>query len=821
MGTTQPLIIAPMASNLMGTSLLQNGMQVILTPGQGSNQPTFLIPASTIYSSNTQNYITTHTNQTIQLFNQSRPQFIPQVRNTYSVVRPQRIRAPMQPMYRAGRPPTAYRTPAPSAPQPTAFRSPAVSRTPNTGFRSPAANTGYRTLTPNVGYRTPAPNTGYRTPGPRQVLITQYPMGLPNTPTYIQTNSRLTISTLLECMTILTTQPTKKINMRTILTIKPLPFSWPSAIDDLIASLIKLDNALMKEKFKESPIAWMVTAHLIVPPKCQSCNKGICNQVNKTQSTKYEYWNCNFSKCNASRVIDRPPIFSGPKFDIPSSKLLFIIYYWSIQVDVEDLIKSEPMTTPMMANTASDRELAQLLEEPPRKRRAAALAAQKNWQLLEVDDNPTDDDIIIVEHRQAVTTSANTAANTSHVNNNHNNTAVYPAQRPGPASKKLQHLAQPQVITFSTSSGRSVRSPIVFGGPAGANIRVNQFVINPLTYSNSNNAVNAVKATRSQAQQQSRVNAQPMVRIETENSSRLIPQTPSGQSFKKPVVTKLHANEPIVWPVVDGDVEEIVGTYDVLEEDLNLKLTSEETVNNLDLELFCGPDVDEKEKTSTEKDSDVEVVEETVNGSAATTPKSTPQKKIIPKNKKPIDGHLESVIGSLEMDCENFDDDYTDGVYCECEEDILNFNQWNRSVASKKEFNAYKASVVSTKNVKYLRESEVTEPLGSVTVVVSETSRVLTTTPKPLAVVRMPRSKQNVQTSQSIRNPIPSVGIRHNTPRAPNQYQYRQQSPAQSPMVTSHPITLVPSTSMGTTQPLIIAPMASNLMGTSLLQNGM
>ena len=48
----------------------------------------------------------------------------------------------------------------------------------------------------------------------------------------------------------------------------------------------------------------------------------------------------SYDRCNRSYVIDRPRIFSGPKFDIPVSKLLFLIYYWSIQVDVDDLIKT-------------------------------------------------------------------------------------------------------------------------------------------------------------------------------------------------------------------------------------------------------------------------------------------------------------------------------------------------------------------------------------------------------------------------------------------------------------------------------------------------
>lgn len=46
------------------------------------------------------------------------------------------------------------------------------------------------------------------------------------------------------------------------------------------------------------------------------------------------------NRCNRSYVIDRPRIFNGPKFEIPVSKLLFLIYYWSIQVDVDDLIKT-------------------------------------------------------------------------------------------------------------------------------------------------------------------------------------------------------------------------------------------------------------------------------------------------------------------------------------------------------------------------------------------------------------------------------------------------------------------------------------------------
>jgi hypothetical protein len=45
---------------------------------------------------------------------------------------------------------------------------------------------------------------------------------------------------LFDCIYVLKGNPNKKVNPRTLLTIKPLPFSWPSSIDALIASLIKL-----------------------------------------------------------------------------------------------------------------------------------------------------------------------------------------------------------------------------------------------------------------------------------------------------------------------------------------------------------------------------------------------------------------------------------------------------------------------------------------------------------------------------------------------------------------------------------------------------
>ena len=49
----------------------------------------------------------------------------------------------------------------------------------------------------------------------------------------------------------------------------------------------------MKEKFKESPISWMVSANLIVPPKCKTCLTGLCNKVSKTLNGKNEFWHCS------------------------------------------------------------------------------------------------------------------------------------------------------------------------------------------------------------------------------------------------------------------------------------------------------------------------------------------------------------------------------------------------------------------------------------------------------------------------------------------------------------------------------------------------
>jgi hypothetical protein len=49
----------------------------------------------------------------------------------------------------------------------------------------------------------------------------------------------------------------------------------------------------MKEKFKESPISWMVSAQLISPPSCKKCNNGMCNQVVKSRDGRNEFWMCN------------------------------------------------------------------------------------------------------------------------------------------------------------------------------------------------------------------------------------------------------------------------------------------------------------------------------------------------------------------------------------------------------------------------------------------------------------------------------------------------------------------------------------------------
>ncbi|XP_054162701.1 uncharacterized protein LOC128960605 [Oppia nitens] len=293
---SSPLILT---SSLMAPRI-PSGVQVLL-PSSGSNQSTYLmvtgpngnlIPATNIYTTNQTNSYQQNTPNIGQRISymapimQTSPQIVRPATNVSTVNRPTRSSITVI------RPPNPQRI-----------------RGPNIGFRQPVPR---------------LPNTGIRTPRGRS----------PNPQTLMNSEQQF------DCLTSIFTVNNNKINMRTILTIKPLPESWPSNIDDLIGSLVKLDNALMREKFKESPITWMVNSRLIIPPKCKICNIGFCNQVNKTGNNRNEYWNCNNISCNAGQVIDRPKIFMDIKFDIPTSKLLFIIYYWSIQVDVEDLIKT-------------------------------------------------------------------------------------------------------------------------------------------------------------------------------------------------------------------------------------------------------------------------------------------------------------------------------------------------------------------------------------------------------------------------------------------------------------------------------------------------
>ncbi|CAG2164958.1 unnamed protein product [Oppiella nova] len=458
-------------------------------------------------------------------------------------------------------------------------------------------------------------------------------------------------------------------------------------------------------------------------------------------------------------------------------------------------------------------------KETPRRRRAAALAAQKNWQRLEDEDIITDDDIIIIEPK-----------GTSQTVNNGSVGTVRPVAQPVTKPvvvQTLQRITIPNTIIIDMNANNAIRAQKrkstvdVDYSPAqdlmrGRDIRVNQFVINPLTFSGNKMVAKVVPQVVPQVVPKvlpkmgpksvmigrqptalSRPNGQPMIRIETDQSNRVIVRQPIGSPYKKPVVTKLHPNEPIIYPTLEGEVEEIVGTYDVIEEDL-INRTRDVRTGHLDMEVVCESDL--VDNPLPEKDNDIEVVEEVMKESVAPKP---PPKPLQPLNKllnriKPIDGHLELTLAS------------------------------DRSFLS---YDEYKKAVLSTKDVKYLRESEVTEPIGVVTVVVSESERVITVPPPPPPpTVRAYTRQSNVQTSQSILHPIPAIpgranpiSVQNNTQRtqplmqAMPTYQVRNQTPIQNTI----PISIVPGTTpMGTTTPLILSPLGSNLMGSPILQNG-
>jgi hypothetical protein len=419
--------------------------------------------------------------------------------------------------------------------------------------------------------------------------------------------------------------------------------------------------------------------------------------------------------------------------------------------------------------------------EPPRKRRAAALAAQKNWQMLNKPDDELDaiceEDIIIINNRKSYT---KVPENKTTVNN-----ITITQQNSNNSSSHLKKISIPQTIVIDMSPNKlkrkefrdndsdyepyhelkrdvrhkktittPVRKTIVSNNITISNainiLDKNRLTINTINTNNNNNNNNkAINRNISN-------NCAQIICLDSEES-RFIKRT-NAINYRKPVSIKLHPNEPQVFPIVDELVEEIIGTYIEDEEEYNVR-QSDEPTDCLQMEVF---NINDKSVA----ESDVEVIE--LNDELVSNDNKVNENETKVQTRKPLinfnrkekqlnykNSYFDQIIGTLEMECENFDDEFTDNVCFDCEEDILNSQQWNEAISSKKEYDSYVEVVKSTKNVKFLPESEVTEPVGVVTTTVSETSRVVVL---PTRIQAATRSRaQNVRLSQSLSRPIPST----------------------------------------------------------------
>ena len=273
---------------------------------------------------------------------------------------------------------------------------------------------------------------------------------------------------------------------------------------------------------------------------------------------------------------------------------------------------------------------------------------------------------------------------------------------------------------------------------------------------------------------------------------------------------KLAPGEPIDKHIVDGEEEVIVGTYedDILNDE---NKEYDDIVEELSLILFCENE-NKSEKDGNDSKDDIEVIDVIENKNQNMAPKKTQQ---INYRLRPQKGQFEPIIDSLEMDCESFDDEFTDGLCFDCEEDILSESQWKESLDRRKEYMKYSKSVTSSKNIKFLPEAEVTEAVGVITSIVSETTRIVTI-PAPSRVNT--RVRQQPNTIQSVRTPISSF----TNPQ-------RAQTPTFTPQTAAPnrmPFTIIPvSTSSGVVNPLIISPptFANTTIGPNLkliLQSG-
>lgn len=427
--------------------------------------------------------------------------------------------------------------------------------------------------------------------------------------------------------------------------------------------------------------------------------------------------------------------------------------------------------------------------EPPRKRRAAALAAQKNWQMLNKPDDELDaiseDEIIIINPKSYAKVPQNKTLNNITITkqNSNNSSSRFSNNSLSHFSNSSSHLKKisiPQTIVIDMSTNKlkrkefrdndcdyephhELRRDLRHKKTTTTPVR-KTIVSNNITISNAINipdknrlTINTINTNNSKAINKNISNNCAQIICLDSEESRIIKRT-NAINYRKPVSIKLHPNEPQVFPIVDELVEEIVGTYIEEEEEYNFT-QSDEPTDCLQMEVFNIND-----KSVAESGAQViELNDELVSNDNKVNENETKvqtRKPLINLNRKEKqlnykNSYFDQIIGTLEMECENFDDEFTDNVCFDCEEDILNSQQWNEAMSSKKEYDNYVEVVKSTKNVKFLPQSEVTEPVGVVTTTVSETSRVVVLPTKIQAPIRS--RAQNVQLSQSLSRPIPST----------------------------------------------------------------
>ena len=442
----------------------------------------------------------------------------------------------------------------------------------------------------------------------------------------------------------------------------------------------------------------------------------------------------------------------------------------------------------------SGSELAALLGgEPPRKRRAAAVAAQKNWQML---SNPDDDDDLIVEQeiiRNVPKVVSKVPQNSKIIVTNpvlkrtsfSNNFVVL-----GPDMTRNNNIKRtvvdrdysPTLDLMKQSHGMKAKKTFTTPSPT----------FRPIV-------INKTQVIQPSPRQVIRPKGPETVLIESETSKRYILRT-DGSVYRKPPLIKLNPNEPLDVPTVEGDVEEIIGTYDDLLED---DIPCDDFIEELSLIMFCESENKKSNETiNKSKDSeDIEIIAEVGNSSTQNkTPFRAIQRTAVNRKLRPLNGHFDPIIDTLEMECENFDDEFTDGLQIDCEDDILSETQWKQSLEKRKDFMEYSKSVQSTKNVKFLPEDQVKEEIGKVTKTLSETTKVVTIPP---VMTRSSRVRLSTPV-QSIRAPIPSL-VNQSTPLRPQRV--TTTAMPRLPTLNQMPITIIPvSSGPGVTNPLIISP---------------